>query len=80
MRTHFNESDLVWSAKLDGVYWTKVYRLAPYKGVLVVTLGDKEIGRKDVGLMYDAQFGPDVADVEFFMDEGVKIVDGQPKS
>lgn len=79
VRTHFNESDLVWASVCDGIYDVKVYRLAPYKAVLVVTHGDDELGRKDVGLSYDSRFGPDMGDIEEWQIEGAKIVDGKLK-
>lgn len=76
IRREFNESDRIWQAKLDKVYDVEVFRTAPYRGTLLVTDADgNEIGRTKVTLSFDALFGPDVADVEMFQDEGVKIVD-----
>lgn len=75
MRTHFTENDLIWIARMDAKYDVKVYRIAPYKGILLVLDDKKELGRKEVFLTYDARFGPDMADVEIFQREGARIVD-----
>jgi RHS repeat-associated protein len=44
-------------------YEVVVTRIAPYQGQLTITDAGKEIFSQQVGLMYNAQFGPDMADV-----------------
>ena len=68
--------DVVWEAKLDDLYECRVVRGEPYAGVLTITEGGKVLHRQDVALSYNAQFGPDVADVAEWQDICVGVIDG----
>lgn len=72
-----NESDEVWTGTLDGKYVITVTREAPYRGILKITEGDRVLHWKTVGLMYDAQFGPDIDDVELWQQMAVQFIDGR---
>lgn len=67
--------NVIWKDKLDGVYDVYVERLEPYKGELVIKHGDKTLIRKSVTISYDAQFGPDGADIYEWQDMCVEFVD-----
>ena len=54
---------IVWQSTLDGRYEVVVVRLAPYRGKLFITDADNTIFSQEMGLTYNAQFGPDVDDV-----------------
>lgn len=59
-------ADLVWWSRLDARWQVEVHRLRSYRGELVVfdhRDGDRVALRREVGLSFDARFGPDVADV-----------------
>lgn len=67
---------IIWEAKLDEVYDCKVTRIGAYKGRLtVIDLFDKVLLDEEVGLMYDAQFGPDISDVALWEDKCVEVID-----
>lgn len=53
----------IWDAILDDKYDCSVKRTGPYTGLLLVKEGDKILFSQEVGLMYGAAFGPDVEDV-----------------
>lgn len=54
---------IVWESTLDGRYRVQVVRVAPYQGKLTIRDAGAEIFSRPVCLMYNAQFGPDIADV-----------------
>ena len=54
---------IVWQATLDGRYEVVVVRVGPYRGKQTIYDAGDTIFGKDVGLMCNAQFGPDIADV-----------------
>jgi hypothetical protein len=69
----------VWTATLDKVWEITVFRTGPYRGRLVITnlsQPDKELFTKDVGLAYDALFGPDCDDVMTWQELAANYVDG----
>ncbi len=70
------DDSIVWSATLDDRYIVKVRRTAPYQGELTITDGEQTIHRQQVGLMFDALFGPDVDDVLTFQSIAIRFVDG----
>lgn len=67
--------DIVWESKLDGKYDCRVIRKDHYNGTLKVLDGDNLLLEKDVGLSYGAVFGPDVADVNQWMQDAMQLVD-----
>ena len=67
----------VWNATLDGKYAVSVERTAPYQGVLTISEGDEVLYRESVGLMYNAQFGPDVEDVHHWKQTAVRFIDNR---
>lgn len=74
------DDNLVWTSLLDDRYTVAVRRTRPYAGELTITEGDSVLFRKEVGLAYDALFGPDVDDVATWQDLAVRFVDGLAKS
>ena len=71
---------VVWQSRLDGRYQIEVHRIdgETHRGIFMIW--DKEqdfrqIYAEDVPLMYGAQFGPDVEDVQSWMDKGCVVVD-----
>lgn len=67
----------VWTATLDQKYVVTVTREAPYRGILRITEGGQVLHWETVGLMYNAQFGPDVDDVDHWQEIAVRFVDGR---
>lgn len=68
--------EVVWQSRLDGRYDVIVFRSTKaYAGVLVVRDGRVEIFRSDVALTYDAAVGPDVTDIQAWMDTAIAAVD-----
>ncbi len=60
-------SDLIWQDDLDkGTYSATVTRIAPYHGLLVLTRGKTIVLQENVGMMYNAEFGPDMEDVRLW--------------
>jgi hypothetical protein len=72
-----SKSNEVWSATLDGKYVVTVTSEAPCRGILTITGGEKVLDRESVGLIYNAQFGPDVEDVALWQETTVRIFDGR---
>lgn len=71
----------VWEATLDDRYECQVIRTEdPYKGILLIHDGTREILREEVGLSYAAQFGPDVDDVQLWQDMCIQAVDKDNES
>lgn len=57
--------DLIYENSLDGgKYKLKVLRTRPYMGRLTLTRDDAVVLERDVAIMYDAPFGPDVEDIQ----------------
>lgn len=57
-------NDLVWSNSFDGGrYVASVIRTRPYHGLLSMTREGKVVFQMEVGIAYDAPFGPDMEDV-----------------
>lgn len=67
----------VWEATLDNKYHCSVSRTGDYTGKLKVidTEKDSIILDKEVGLSYQAMFGPDVDDVRLWEDLSIEAVD-----
>lgn len=67
----------VWEADLDDTWHVSVTRTKPYEGVLKIA--DLETGVVEreivVPLMFDAMFGPDIADVEIWQELALAFVD-----
>jgi hypothetical protein len=76
-----DEANIVWENTVDqGAWAVKVERTEePYRGILTIvrTSDGKEVHREDVGLSYDAIFGPDVADVADWEDRCIAVIDAQ---
>lgn len=75
----FNQN-VVWWNRLDNRFQIEVRRSDEdaYKGELIIFDHDKEdevIHEEQVGLMYGAMFGPDMADVALWQDKSVEAVD-----
>ena len=69
----------VWENTVDeGAWRCKVERTGDYTGVLtVVRVSDEEeILREEVGLSYQAIFGPDVDDVALWQTMCIQAIDG----
>lgn len=69
------DEQIVWQSTLDGRYAIAVVRVAPYRGTLTISDAGNTIFSQEVGLMYDAQFGPDVADVADWKKTIVDFID-----
>jgi len=71
----------IWEAELDGKYRCSVTRINKRGGTLRVedTESGKMLLEQDVGLLYGAQFGPDVEDVEKWQGICVAVVDRDSK-
>lgn len=68
---------IVWQSTLDGRYEVVVVRVAPYLGLLMITVGGETLLSRQVGLMYNAQFGPDISDVDYWKQIAVNFIDNQ---
>ena len=61
-----DDPDVVWHSRLDGRYHIEVVRVNSHAGELRIfdhDAGDEMVHSVSVGLMYGAQFGPDMDDV-----------------
>lgn len=67
----------VWSATLDDKYEISVERTKPYQGILTISDGDEGLYQEPVGLMYNAQFGPDVEDVHHWKQTAIRFIDSR---
>ncbi len=78
----FPKIDTIWSAELDGKYQCSVVRINKRGGNLrvVESATGRELLNQDVGLMYGAQFGPDVEDVEKWQSICTAVVDRDQKN
>ena len=70
------EIDIVWEATLDDRYDCKVIRTGEYTGTLTVTdtADNTQLLSEDVGLSYQARFGPDISDVALWEDKCIAVV------
>ncbi len=69
--------NVVWESTLDGRYEVAVTRTVPYQGELTISEAGQVLFHQPVGLMYNAIFGPDIADVEGWQEAVVNFVDGK---
>ena len=63
----------VWTTILDARFTITVNRTAPFRGELTIADDDKVLHREPVDLAYDAQFGPDVDDVELWQNKAFRF-------
>jgi hypothetical protein len=70
-------NEVVWNSTLDDRYEVVVTRTAPYQGELTISESRKILHRQNVGLMYNAVFGPDIADVFAWKQIAIEFVDYQ---
>jgi hypothetical protein len=70
-------TEIVWNSTLDDRYKVVVTRTAPYQGDLTISEAGKVLHSQIVGLMYDAIFGPDIADVVAWKQIAIEFVDHQ---
>jgi hypothetical protein len=70
-------NEIVWNSKLDDRYEVVVTRTAPYQGELTISESGKILHRQNVGLMYNAAFGPDVTDVFGWQQIAIEFIDYQ---
>jgi hypothetical protein len=73
-----SEPPPVWEGTVDDQTWeVKVVRVSDYRGTLTVTrISDqKEILREEVGLAYQAIFGPDVDDLNMWQVMSIEAID-----
>jgi hypothetical protein len=68
---------ILWQSTLDDRYEAVVVRVAPYKGLLTILDAGEEIFSQQVGLMYNAQFGPDLDDVADWQEIVVHFIDNK---
>ena len=73
-------SEVVWYAVLDNRFKCAVVRKSADTGTLEIHDGDRLVSESDVGLSYGATFGPDVSDVNEWMDHCVSVVDKYTKT
>jgi hypothetical protein len=71
----------IWKAELDGKYKCSVTRINKRGGNLrvVESATERELLNQDVGLLYGAQFGPDIEDVEKWQSICTAVVDKDKK-
>jgi hypothetical protein len=67
--------NIVWVALLDARYKVTIVRKEPYRGSLELRDGEDLILEQDVGLSYDAMFGPDAADVVEWREIATQFID-----
>lgn len=70
------DRQIVWDQTVDNSkYVCRVERTGVYTGELVVSREGTEILREQVGLSYQAIFGPDMDDVAQWRDSAIKAID-----
>jgi hypothetical protein len=70
------KGDLVYESSLDGgKYRLNVRRTKPYLGHLTLTRDSVVVLERDVGIMYDAPFGPDVEDIQTWQQLATEAAD-----
>lgn len=70
--------NVVWSATVDdGKFLAQVMRTGAYTGQLTVTVGEggKVLLDIEVGLAYEAIFGPDIDDVARWQGQAIAAID-----
>lgn len=79
---HFRHPELVWWSRLDGRWQVEVQRRPEeYTATLAIfdhNDGNKLVHEEQVGLAYNAQFGPDVADVADWQVKAIEFADSRP--
>jgi hypothetical protein len=65
----------VWTSLLDDRFLCQVVRTEPYLGKLAISEEGVVLYVEEVGLSYNAQFGPDVEDVRMWQERCVEVVD-----
>ena len=78
----FAHIDIVWNSKLDERYLIEVRRTGELTATLLIfdhENDDEELISFDVGLLYGAPFGPDVADVAEWQEKILDFVDNKDK-
>lgn len=71
---------IVWEATIDNNTWkAQVVRVDSYNGTLEIYRVEPEekVYSEDVSLSYGAIFGPDVADVAYWQEKTIEVVDNQ---
>ena len=70
-------TNTIWEAKLDNQYDCKVTRAGEYTGILEVidTNNGNKLLSKEVELSYGAQFGADYADIGYWEELAIGVVD-----
>ena len=78
----FPKQETIWEANLDNRYSCSVVRINKRGGNLrmVETATGRELLNQDVGLLYGAQFGPDVEDVDKWQGICIAVADKDQKS
>ena len=71
---------IVWKSTLDDRYEIVVSRTSPYQGLLTITDAGETIFSREVGLMFNAQFGSDMDDVADWQEIVLNFIDNQKKS
>lgn len=72
--------DVVWTATVDGNTWrVDVVQKGAYNADLeIYRLPDETlVHREEVGLSYQAMFGPDALDVAYWQDRAIEVIDEQ---
>jgi hypothetical protein len=78
-----DEPQVVWHQTVDrNVWWAKVTRVDNYKGRLQVgrVSDDEIILDEEVGLAYQAIFGPDVDDVALWQEKTIEAIDSRKEA
>lgn len=74
------DRQIVWDNTVDNGTWRVwVERTDNYKGVLLVeriSTGERVL-EEEVGLAYQAIFGPDVADVNQWQNKAIEVIDAE---
>jgi hypothetical protein len=74
------QEDVVWTSTLDDRYVVKVVRIAPYRGELSISEeseANQVLHKREVALMYNALFGPDVDDVSEWQQIAIEFADSR---
>lgn len=75
--------DVVWTATVDQNSWrVDVVRTGNYEANLeIYRVSDESLVHSEpVGLMFQAMFGPDVADVASWQERAIEVIDSQEDS
>jgi hypothetical protein len=78
----FPKIEYIWEAELDNKYQCSVIRINKRGGNLrvVESATGRELLNQDVGLLYGAQFGPDIDDVNKWQEICTSVVDRDQKN